>query len=139
MKVSHTIAYAIYSTLQLARESAGVPVSCSQLSRVGQLPKRFLLQILRKLVTHGVLRSTRGADGGYYLSRPADQITLRDIVEAFDGPSEYELPALPGFSSTARLRVLRALREMSEAGRAELAKLSLADLLRPSAGGGTGE
>jgi Rrf2 family protein len=139
MKVSYTIAYAIYATLQLARESAGVPVSCSQLSRVGQLPKRFLLQILRKLVTHGVLRSTRGADGGYYLSRPADQITLRDVVEAFDGPSDHELPALPGFSLIARSRVLRALHDMSEAGRKELAKLSLADLLRPSSGGGTGE
>jgi Rrf2 family protein len=139
MKVTSTIAYAIFATLQLARESAGVPVSCSQLARVGQLPKRFLLQIMRQLVDHGVLESRRGADGGYFLSRPADQITLRDVVEAFDRPSDSQLPAVPGFSAAARARVTMALHEMSEAGRRELAKLSLADLIRPGGGGAMGE
>ncbi|HYI26426.1 MAG TPA: Rrf2 family transcriptional regulator [Bradyrhizobium sp.] len=135
MKVSRTISYAIVAMLQLARESAGVPVSCSQLTRTGQLPKRFLLQILRQLVGHGVLRSTRGADGGYYLSRPPQQITLRDIFDAFDNPVDIELPTFPGFSSSARGHVIRVLQNMREAGRAELAKLSLADLIRPSGGG----
>ncbi len=139
MKITYTIAYAIFATLQLARESAGVPVSCSQLARVGQLPKRFLLQIMRQLVDHGVLQSRRGADGGYFLSRPADQITLRDIVEAFDRPSDCQLPAMPGFSAAARSRVTKTLHEMSEAGRRELAKLSLADLIRPGGGGAMGE
>jgi Rrf2 family protein len=139
MKVSRTIVYAIYATLQLARESAGVPVSCSQVARVGQLPKRFLLQILRKLVNHGILRSTRGADGGYYLSRSPDQITLKDVFEACEPPYEFDLPALPGFSSAARARVISALQAMSDAGRIELGKLSVADLIRPSGGGGDGE
>jgi Rrf2 family protein len=135
MKITRTVAYAIYAVLQLARESAGVPVSCSQLARVGQLPKRFLLQILRQLVRHDVLESTRGADGGYYLARTPEQITLRDVVEAFDKPSDDDLPAMPGFPSSARVQVVRALRDMTEAGRAELEKLTLADLTRPVGGG----
>jgi Rrf2 family protein len=135
MKITRTVAYAIYATLQLARESAGVPVSCSQLARVGQLPKRFLLQILRQLVRNNVLESTRGADGGYYLARTPEQITLREVVEAFDKPSDFDLPAMPGFPSSARVRVTRVLRDMTEAGRAELEKLTLADLTRPAGGG----
>jgi Rrf2 family protein len=134
MKVSRTIAYAIYASLQLARESAGVPVSCTELARVGQLPKRFLLQILRRLVRHGLLHSTRGADGGYYLPRSPDEITLRDIFEVFEQSSDFDLPTLPGFSSVARSRVVYTLQAMSNAGQAELAKLSLADLIRPVGG-----
>jgi len=139
MKMTHTIAYAIYAVLQLARESAGVPVSCTQLARVGQLPKRFLLQVLRRLVTRGVLQSTRGADGGYYLSRPADQITLRDVFEAFQKPSDLELPIIAGLPMTARTRVAKAMHDMVEAGRQELSRRTLADLIRPPAGGGAEE
>jgi Rrf2 family protein len=135
MKVSNTIVYAIQAMLQLARESANVPIPCSQLAQVGNLPKRFLLQILRRLVNHGVLKSTRGADGGYFLSRPADEITLRDIIEAFDAEPEVKLPPLPGFPHAARARVARALADMAEAARKELAKLSLADLIRPASSG----
>lgn len=129
MKISRTIAYALNATLQLGKEPAGVPISCTQLAGVGDLPKRFLLQILRRLVTHGVLQSSRGADGGYYLARRPDEITLRDIVEAFDPPSDQEVPSLPGLSNTVRTRVLEHLQDVAEACRTELAKLSLAELL----------
>ncbi len=52
----------------------------------GQMPERFLLQILRSLVTHGILSSTRGVDGGYALERPVEQISLLEVIEAIDGP-----------------------------------------------------
>ena len=94
------------------------------------MPERFLLQILRSLVTHGLLRSTRGVDGGYYLSRPPDQITLRDIVEAFDNPLEPNLPSLDGLPSSVRNRLLETLRGVSGAARKELQKLTVAELLR---------
>jgi hypothetical protein len=54
------------------------------------MPERFLLQILRVLVTHGILRSTRGVDGGYALTKPADQISLLEVIEAIDGPLDSE-------------------------------------------------
>jgi Rrf2 family protein len=92
------------------------------------MPERFLLQILRSLVTKGLLHSTRGVDGGYYLARPASEITLREIVEAFDNPLEPKLPEINGFSSQLRDRVLDTLRQASEAARFELEKLTLDDL-----------
>ena len=59
MKLSRTVAYAIQATLQLAQSKSENPVPCSQLAAQGHMPERFLLQILRHLVTHGILHSTR--------------------------------------------------------------------------------
>ena len=86
MKLSRTVAYGVQATLQLARSNSSTPVPCSQLAAEGHMPERFLLQILRRLVTHGVLHSTRGVDGGYSLARKPEQITLLEIIEAIDGP-----------------------------------------------------
>ena len=82
MKLSRTVSYAVRATLQLAQLSSKGPVPCSKLAAEGKMPERFLLQILRNLVTHGILRSTRGVDGGYALVRPADQISLLEVIEA---------------------------------------------------------
>jgi Rrf2 family transcriptional regulator, cysteine metabolism repressor len=129
VKVSRTIAYAIHAMLRLGRGAPGVPIPCSQLAQDGRMPERFLLQILRSLVTHGLLHSTRGVEGGYYLARPADEITLRDIVESFDHPLEPSVPALDGLPEPVRQRLLQTLDRVSEAARQELQKLTVAELL----------
>ena len=56
------------------------------------MPERFLLQILRSLVTHGVLRSTRGVDGGYCLEKSASDTSLLDVIEAVEGPLTTNVP-----------------------------------------------
>lgn len=129
MKVSRTIAYAIHAMLQLGRGAPGVPIPCSQLAQDGRMPERFLLQILRSLVTHGLLHSTRGVEGGYYLVRPPDQITLRDIVEAFDHPLEPSMPSLDGLPMPVRQKLMETLHQVSCAARQELQKLTVAELL----------
>jgi Rrf2 family protein len=115
--------------MHLASASPGVPVPCKELARAGRMPERFLLQILRSLVTHGLLQSTRGVDGGYYLSREATQITVRDIVEAFDNSLESVVPVLDGFTAGTRTRLLTTLQMASQRARQELQKVSIADLL----------
>jgi Rrf2 family protein len=72
------------------------------LSKLGDMPERFLLQVLRTLVNEGLLKSTRGVDGGYRLSRPLSQITLLEIVEAIDGPIQPELPQISGLTPAAQ-------------------------------------
>jgi Rrf2 family protein len=135
MKLSRTIAYAIHATLQLAGGERGVPIPCSQLATEGQMPERFLLQILRSLVTRGLLCSTRGVDGGYYLARPADQISLCDIVEAFDNPLSPVMPALDALAPDVRKRIMNSLNGASAAAHSELSKLTMADLMRSSRNG----
>jgi Rrf2 family protein len=92
MKFSHATFYGIAAMLHLAEANGQVPIPCSQIARAGNMPDRFLLQVLRTLVTRGLLHSTRGVDGGYYLARPAREISLREIVAAFDNPLEPLLP-----------------------------------------------
>jgi Rrf2 family transcriptional regulator, cysteine metabolism repressor len=130
MKLSRTIVYAIHATLQLSYGERGVPIPCSQLATEGKMPERFLLQILRSLVTRGLLCSTRGVDGGYYLARPAEQISLRDIIDAFDNPLSPAIPVLDALSPEVRKRLLNSLNGASAAAQSELAKLTMADLMR---------
>lgn len=135
MKLSRTIAYAIHATLQLATGERGVPIPCSQLASEGRMPERFLLQILRSLVTHGLLCSSRGVDGGYYLARSPDEISLGDIVQAFDNPLNPNMPALDALASDVRKRIMATLNRASAAAHAELGKLTVADLMRAERGG----
>jgi Rrf2 family protein len=129
MKLSRTIAYAIHATLQLATGERGVPIPCSQLASEGKMPERFLLQILRSMVTHGLLCSTRGVDGGYYLARPAEKISLGDIIMAFDNPLSPAIPVLDAISPDVRNRIMATLERASNAAHDELGKLSVSDLM----------
>jgi Rrf2 family transcriptional regulator, cysteine metabolism repressor len=129
MKLSRTIAYALHATLQLASGDRGVPIPCSQLANEGRMPERFLLQILRSLVTHGLLHSTRGVDGGYYLAKPPEDITLGDVVEAFDNPLSPSIPSLDSLTPELRKKILGTLHCASTAAHQELAKLTMADLV----------
>jgi Rrf2 family transcriptional regulator, cysteine metabolism repressor len=129
MRLSRTIAYAVHATVYLAGSEPGVSIPCSEMARAGKMPERFLLQVLRNLVNHGVLRSTRGVEGGYTLARAPNEITLREIVEAFDNPLDPHVPALEGQSPEVRRRLLERLEIVSQAARSELQKLSMADLL----------
>jgi Rrf2 family protein len=129
MKVSRTIAYAIDATVRIAREDAKHPIPCSHLARVGQLPERFLLQVLRCLVNNGVLRSSRGVDGGYALARRPEDITILQIVKAFDNPLESSIPPTNGVQYDARTKILAALRLASSAAAEQLQRLTIADLM----------
>ncbi len=96
------------------------------------MPERFLLQILRVLVTHGILRSTRGVDGGYALTKPADQISLLEVIEAIDGPldSESQNWAIdPSQSTEAKLQT--ALKRVTTTARRQLESIKLSELLPP--------
>jgi Rrf2 family protein len=134
MKLSRTIAYGIHAAIQLARLSGNSLTPASQLARDGRLPERFLVQILRCLVTNGVLTSACGVSGGYSLARPPAQITLRDIVESFDSPLDVCQSDLGCMSHGVRSQVVITLDEASQAARAKLEKLTLEDLLRADSG-----
>lgn len=129
MTVSRTIAYAVHAVLHLARAAPGVPIPSSQLAREGKMPERFLLQILRTLVTQGLLNSARGVDGGYYLSRSPDKITLLEVIETFENPLEWTLPEMPGMVPALRSRVVQAFVRVGRTTRGEFQKITFADLL----------
>ena len=136
MKLSRTVAYAVQASLHLARENSDEPVPCSRLAAEGQMPERFLLQILRNLVAHGILNSTRGVDGGYSLDRSPSEISLLDVIEAIDGPLVPTLPVGEGLPPASLARLKKAITGVTEKSRRQLASIKLAHLL-PGPGKGT--
>ena len=95
------------------------------------MPERFLLQILRNLVTHGILRSTRGVDGGYTLTKPPEQISLLDVIEAIEGPMDAGEPAGDGLPPQSRHKLTGALTEITKTARQQLEAIKLSQLLEP--------
>jgi Rrf2 family protein len=131
MKLSRTVAYALQATLQLAQSGDHGPVPCSRLASEGKMPERFLLQILRNLVAHGILCSTRGVDGGYTLDRAPEDISLLEIIEAIEGPITPMIPVAQGLLASSKSKLEGALTSITETARKELEAIKLAHLLPP--------
>jgi Rrf2 family protein len=130
MKLSRTVSYAVRATIQLAKSESSIPIPCSKLASEGDMPERFLLQILRMLVTHGVLKSTRGVDGGYSLTKPPDQVSLLDVIEAIEGPMESDAQA-QWTEESVQENLQSALKEVTQTARRQLGAIKLSQLLEP--------
>lgn len=79
--------------LELARRSSdSEPVSAVKIAEIQAIPEKYLVHILLQLKHAGLVESVRGAHGGYRLAKAAEQVSLRDIVLAIDGPSLDPLP-----------------------------------------------
>ncbi|HST18735.1 MAG TPA: Rrf2 family transcriptional regulator [Gaiellaceae bacterium] len=85
MRVSAKADYAIRAVVELAAAGPG-PVKGERIAQAQSIPPNFLENILADLRNAGLVVSKRGADGGYWLARAADEITLADVIRAVDGP-----------------------------------------------------
>jgi len=128
MRLSRASAYALGAVLQLAHAPAGLPIPCSQLAKLGQMPERFLLQVLRNLVNHGILVSTRGVDGGYSLARSLDEVSLLQILEATEGPQVPIIPPLDSIPEASRENLQEVLREVTATACQRMADVKLSSL-----------
>ena len=89
MKLSAKAEYACLAVIALARRGLdSTPVRVREIAETNRIPERYLVQILIHLKGAGLVYSTRGAAGGYRLARPAEQISLREVLTAIDGPGE---------------------------------------------------
>jgi Rrf2 family protein len=85
MRVSAKADYAIRAAVELAAAGDG-PVKGDRIAKAQGIPPNFLENILADLRNAGIVSSRRGAEGGYWLARPADAISLADVFRAVDGP-----------------------------------------------------
>lgn len=129
MKFSRTVTYAVRATLELAKCGSNSPVPCSRLAASGNMPERFLLQILRDLVNHGILKSTRGIDGGYALNRRPEEVSLLDVIEAIDGPLDFAGDGGGNAEDSTHSRFQAALRSVTYSARQQLESIKLSQLL----------
>jgi len=85
MRVSAKADYAIRAAVELAAAGDG-PVKGDRIAKAQSIPPNFLENILADLRNAGIVGSRRGAEGGYWLARPADDVSLADVIRAVDGP-----------------------------------------------------
>jgi len=84
IRISKLADYAVVILAEMAREPA--VLSATALASATTLPETTVAKVLKILAHGNLLTATRGASGGYALTRSAAQMTMRDIIEAMDGP-----------------------------------------------------
>ena len=86
LSISSKSPYALSALVELHRQGTAGPVPIAELARRREIPVQFLEQLFASLRRAGVLRSQRGVKGGYSLARPAEEITVLELVQILDGP-----------------------------------------------------
>ena len=121
--------YSVRAVLDIARQK-GERRKAREIAGEMDIPLRFLTQILAEFVQHNLLKAVAGPTGGYVLARPAEDISLLEIVEAAEGPIALDVCVLRGGPCTwedscpVHIPWARAQNAMAE----QLANTSLADL-----------
>ena len=82
MRITTLAEYGVICALHLARRSADGPITGREIAELEQLPGDYVEQILLRLRRAGIIRSTRGAHGGYTLAKDASAISIRDVIAA---------------------------------------------------------
>jgi Rrf2 family protein len=94
--VSTTAEHAIRAVLFMAGHAEEGPQPASRIASALDLPANYLAKTLNRLAKAGVVESTRGVAGGFTLAAPADELTLADVVGAFDQPRPQRVCMLGG-------------------------------------------
>jgi Rrf2 family protein len=85
VRVSAKADYALRAAIELAAAGDG-PVKGERIAQAQEIPLKFLENILLELRHAGIVRSQRGVEGGYWLARPAEQVSLAEVIRAVEGP-----------------------------------------------------
>lgn len=86
LKINRQTDYAVRVILALAKPGEGARLSSSEIQREMLIPQAMMPRIVAQLARAELINTFPGREGGLMLPRPAAQITLRDVVEAFEGP-----------------------------------------------------
>ena len=130
MRVSAKVDYALRACLELAASPPG-PVKGERIATAQGIPPKFLENILLDLRQAGVVASRRGVEGGYWLARPAEEISVADVIRAVEGPIASvrgERPENVAYEGSA-VALRDTWLDLRAAMRGVLEETSLADLV----------
>jgi Rrf2 family protein len=130
MRISAKAEYAVRAAIELAAAPDEKPVKAERIATAQEIPLNFLENILGELRHAGVVRSHRGADGGFRLAKPPAEVTIADVIRAVEGPLASVRGGPPeevsyGGAATALPRVWIAVRANL---RGVLERVTLADV-----------
>jgi len=128
MNVTAKIKYACLGMLELASQHGiDKPVRIREIAQRNDIPERFLVQILLQLKRAGLIGSTRGAAGGYSMTKPPEEVSLGQVVAAVVSPPEEDAHA--GENSAAGKVLTQTWQQIAAVEQEMLHSISLADLL----------
>lgn len=129
LRLSKKTMYAVEAVLDIAYHTSFNPVQSKDIADRHEIPRRYLEQVLQKLVRNGVLKGTRGPKGGYHLARERRKITLAEIVRVVDALESRENLYDLQTGSDLSNQILKPLwQEMARENMEKLASVSLQEL-----------
>ena len=135
MVVSTKGRYALRVMIDLAEHQTDQYMPLKQIAARQGISEKYLENILKSLVQHGLLQGLRGKGGGYRLTRPADQYRISDILMLTEGnlaPVSCLEPGAPACSRLPECRTYEMWRGLDKVIRDYLDRITLADLARPA-------
>src|SRR4051812_41869900 len=119
MKLTRASSYALHALAYMAQMKSTKPIASHKIAEERGIPERFLLKVLKPLVTVRVLESVKGPNGGYRLARPLNDVTLLEVVEAVEGgkiqgeaPRPETRKEFPHYKPEISMHVFRKLDEV---------------------------
>ncbi len=130
MELSNKSEYALLAMLELAAHyKDGQTLQIRQIAAQRNIPDRYLDQLLAELRRSGLIRSERGARGGYLLSREPHKITVLDVINCMEGTDSQRAKNSASSKTADRSAILEIWQETKDAAHAVLQKHTLQDLL----------
>ena len=130
MKLTRASSYALHAVaFMAAQKQHDKPVASHHIAHARGIPERFLLKVLKPLVSARVLLSIKGPNGGYRLARPASDITMLEILEAVDGPIRGQAPFTEESNGNLNHKLENICKQTADQVRKHLEKVRISDLV----------
>lgn len=131
MRLTRASQYAIGALVHMAGKPDGISAS-HDIARAEGIPERFLLKVLKPLVSARVLYSVKGPHGGYRLAKPAKEITLLEVVEAVDGPilGQVDFTGTSGQGERLHQELKEVFDQAASETRKQLQRVRIAELAK---------
>jgi Rrf2 family protein len=129
MRLTRASSYALHAIVYLAAKKQTEPMPSHLVAQARGIPERFLLKVLKPLVSARLLLSVKGPNGGYRLAKPANQISMLEVVEAVDGPIRGHAPLSQNHGTGSLDRKFEGIcNQAADQVRAHLEKIRISDL-----------
>jgi Rrf2 family protein len=129
MKLTRASSYALHAVAFMAAQKHDRPVASHNIAQARNIPERFLLKVLKPLVSARVLLSIKGPNGGYRLAKPAGDITMLEILEAVDGPIRGQAPLIEDSNTPLNNKLEAICKQTADQTRKHLEKIKLTELV----------
>jgi Rrf2 family protein len=132
MQVTRAGEYGVLGLLNLARRPPGQVVMIDDISRQENIPRSFLAKVFQNLVKAGLIRSTRGAGGGFLLVKKPEDVTVLEVIEAIEGKIALQrcLEDVPDCENSRGCVLCHLFGQAQDRVKEVFARTTLADLRR---------